>query len=184
MKILKAALPALIVAVILLTASGTFAQHKHAPSGQKTGMKSEMAPMMQSPHHQLMMAYMRTMADFAKTLHDQAVKPAPLDVEFARATVAELRHILDAMESLHQKHMGMMSVEMQTNMKTMMEKMDKDRTMVKDQVAALETDVQVDKPDSKQVASHANALLKQLAMMTRMGGDKPASKKAPMKMKM
>lgn len=56
--------------------------------------------------------------------------------------------------------------------------------MVKDQVAALETDVQVDKPDSKQVASHANALLKQLGMMTTMGNDKPVSKKTPMKMKM
>ena len=56
--------------------------------------------------------------------------------------------------------------------------------MVKDQVAALETDVLVEKPDSKQVASHANALLKQLGMMTTMGSDKPASKKTPMKMKM
>lgn len=185
MKIVKTVVPTIIVAVVLLTSSGTFAQQKYAQSGQKkTGMKSEMATMMQSPHHQLMMAYMRTMADFAKTLRDQAVKPAPLDVEFARATVAELRHSLDAMEALHQKHMGMMSAEMQTNMKTMMEKMEKDRTMVKDHVAALETAVQVDKPDSKQVASHANALLKQLGMMSRMGTVKPASKKSPMKMKM
>ena len=189
MKRLKAVLLALIAAVaVVLTSSATLAQHKHAQSEQKTtgmsGMKSEMTTMMQSPHHQLMIAYMRTMADFAKTLRDQAVKPAPLDVEFARATVAELRHSLDAMESLHQKHMGMMSAEMQANMKTMMEKMDKDRTMVKDQVAALETDVQVDKPDSKQVAAHANALLKQLGMMTSMGSDKPAKKKTPMKMKM
>lgn len=188
MKSIKAVLLALIAAVaIVLSSSGTFGQHKHGQSGQTkagmTGMKSEMATMMQSPHHQLMMAYMRTMADFARTLRDQAVKPAPLDVEFARATVAELRHSLDAMESLHQKHMGMMSAEMQANMKTMMEKMDKDRTMVKDEVAALETDVQADKPDSKQVAAHANALLKQLGMMTSMGS-KPAKKKTPMKMKM
>lgn len=187
MKRLKAVLLALIAAVAICLASGaTFAQHKQ--SGQKTtgmtGTKSEMATMMQSPHHQLMMAYMRTMADFAKTLRDQAVKPPPLNVEFARATVGELRHSLDAMESLHQKHMGMMSAEMQTNMKTMMEKMDKDRTTVKDQVAGLETDVQVAKPDAKQVAAHANALLKQLGMMTTMGSDKPSSKKTPMKMKM
>ena len=130
-----------------------------------------------------MMAYMQSMSEFAKTLHEQAVKAAPLDVEFARAAVAELRHNLDAAESLHQKHMGMMSAEMQMNMKTMMEKMDKDRTMVKDQVAALETDVQVDKPDSKQVAAHANTLLKQLGMMTSMDSGE-AKKKTPMKMKM
>lgn len=188
MKSIKAVLLALIAAVaIVLSSSGTLGQHKHGQSGQKpkagmTGMKSEMATMMQSPHHQLMMAYMRTMADFARTLRDQAIKPAPLEVEFARATVAELRHSLDAMELLHQKHMGIMSAEMQMNMKTMMEKMDKDRTMVKDQVAALETDVQVDKPDSKQVAAHANTLLKQLGMMMSMSSDKPAKKKTPMKM--
>lgn len=96
-------------------------------------------------------------------------KPGPLDVEFARATVAELRHSLDAIESLHQKHMGTMSAEVQSKMQMMMEKMDKDRSMLKDQVAALETDVQADKPDSKQVAAHVNALLKQLGMMSQNG---------------
>lgn len=65
--------------------------------------------MMQSPHHKLMMAYMRSMSEFAIALRDEALKAAPLDVEFARATVAELRHNLDAAESLHQKHMGTMS---------------------------------------------------------------------------
>jgi hypothetical protein len=176
MKKVNAVLLALIAgAAMVVTASETLAQHKHA---------SETSEMMQSPHHNLMMAYMRSMSEFARTLRDQAVKAAPLDVEFARAVVAELRHNFDAAESLHQKHMGMMSAEMQSKMKTMMEKMDKTRTMVKDQVAALETDVSADKPDSKQVAAHANALLKQLGMMTSMGSDKPASKKTPMKMKM
>jgi polyhydroxyalkanoate synthesis regulator phasin len=172
----------------LLIPSTAWGQHKQQAGQNKpgmAGMKSEMATMMQSPHHQLMMTYMRSMADFARTLRDQAVKPGPLDVEFARATVAELRHSLDAMESLHQKHMGMMSAEMQASMKTMMEKMDKDREMLKDQVAVLETDVQAEKPDSKQVAAHANALLKQLGMMSQMrGATKAGKKKAPMKMKM
>lgn len=186
MKKMNTVLLALIAALAIVVASSeAFAQHK---DGQKktamSGMQPEMSEMMQSSHHQLMMAYMQSMSEFARTLHDQAVKAAPLDVEFARAAVAELRHNLDAAESLHQKHMGMMNAETQSKMKAMMEKMDKDRTMVKDQVAALETDVQMDKPDSKQVASHANALLKQLGMMTSMGSDKPAKKKTPMKMKM
>ena len=66
---------------------------------------------------------------------------------------------------------------MQSKMKTMMEKMDKDRSMVKDQVAALELDVQADKPDSKQVAAHSNALLKKLGMMSKMHGQGRAGKK-------
>ena len=47
-------------------------------------------------------------------------------------------------------------------MQTMMEKMGKEHSMVKDQVTALETDVLADTPDSKQVAAHSNALLKTL----------------------
>lgn len=62
---------------------------------------------------------------------------------------------------------------MQAKMKTMMEKMDKDRAMVKEHVAALETAVSAEKPDSKQVTDHANALLKQLGIMSR-GSNKPA----------
>jgi hypothetical protein len=160
MKKVNAVLLALIAAAaIVVTSRETFAQHKHA---------SEMSEMMQSPHHKLMMAYMRSMSEFARTLYDEAVKAVPLDLEFARATVAELRHNFDAAESLHQRHMGMMSVEMQSKMKTMMEKMDKNRTMVKDQLTALESDVHTDKPNSKQVAAHANALLTHLAMMSKM----------------
>ena len=49
--------------------------------------------------------------------------------------------------------------------------------MLKDQVSALETDVQTDKPDSAQVTAHANALLKHLGMMSKMGGGSKAGKK-------
>lgn len=184
MKEMHTVFLALIAAAAIVVASSeTFAQHKHEQ--KKTGMSgmpSEMSEMKQSPHHKLMMAYMQSMSEFAKTLHEQAVKAAPLDVEIARAAVAELRHNFDAAQSLHQKHMGMMSAEMQLKMKTMMEKMDKDRTMLKDQVTALETDVSADNPDAKQVAAHADALLKHLGMMSSMSS-KPA-KKTPTKMKM
>ena len=141
------------------------------------GMSAEMAKMMKSPHHMLMTAHMKSMSEFARTLRDQAVKPGALDVEFARANVAELRHNLDAMEAIHQKHMEGMNAEMKAKMQMMMEKMGKERSMVKDQVSALETDVQADKPDSKQVAAHTNALLKHFGMMSKMHGGKKAGKK-------
>jgi len=138
---------------------------------------------------------MKSMSDFARALRAQAMKPEALDVEFARSAVAELRHNLDAIEAVHQQHMrGMsaemkakmesMSAEMKSKMQMMMEKMDKDRSMVKDQVSALETDVQADTPDSKQVAAHANALLKHFGMMAKMHGGSKAGKKMAMKKKM
>jgi len=192
-------LSATAIMLILVIPSAAWAQHKHPQGAQKkTGMaamKSEMAKMMQSPHHMLMKTHLKAMADFASTLRDQAVKPAALDVDFARANVAELRHNLDAIEALRQKHMQAMSpemkakmeamsAEMKSKMQMMMEKMDKERAKLKDQVSALETDVQADPPNSEQVTAHTNALLKQLGMMLKMdGGSKAGKKKMEMKKK-
>jgi len=184
MKRVNGVLPVAVTMAVLLTSSGTLAQHKYGQSGQKkvegTDMKSEMSTMMQSPHHMLMMAHMKSMSEFATTLRDQPVKPNSLDVEFARAAVAELRHNLDAMEAIHQKHMQTMSAEMQSKMQ-MMKKMDNYRAMLKDQVSALENDVRADTPDSKLVAAHANALLKQIGMMSKMHGGSKMDKKMEMK---
>ena len=184
----RALLSAAAIMLILLIPAAALAQHKHTPSAPKkpgmAGMKSEMSKMMQSPHHKLMMAYMKSMSGFATALRDQAIKPQALDVEVARTTVAELRHSLDAMDALKQKHMESMSAEMKSKMQMMMEKMEKNGAMVKDQVSALETDVQADKPDSKQVTTHANALLKQLGMMAKKdGGSRAGKKKMEMKKK-
>ena len=183
----------LTLAMLVGGALGIEAQHRHQQSkneaseskmGNMQGMKMDMAKMKQSPHHKLMMAYMKSMSAFATTLRDQAVKPGALDVDFARAAVAELRHCLDAMEAIHQKHMENMTAEMKSKMQMMMEKMAQQGAMVKEQVSALEADVQADKPDSKQVAAHSNALLKHFGMMSNMHGGSKAGMKMPMKKKM
>lgn len=70
---------------------------------------------------------------------------------------------------------------MQTKMQTMMEQMNKNRSMLKEQVSALEADVQADKPDNSQVALHAGALLKHIGEMSKTSGA-TKSKKPAMKM--
>ena len=137
--------------------------------------------MMESPRHKLMMAYVASMSAFASSLNEQSMKSQSLDVEAARATVAELRHNLDAMEALHQKHMQMMPAEMQTKMQTMMQDMDKSREMFKEHVTALESAVQAEKPDATQVRTHATALVNQLQQMSKMHDSKP-KKMTSMKM--
>ena len=121
----RALLAATAVMFIVVIPSSAWAQHKHTQGAPEkpgmAGMKSEMAKMMKSPHHMLMTAHMKSMSGFARTLRDQAVKPESLDVEFARAAVAELRHCLDAMEAIHQKHMDGMNAEMKAKMQMMME---------------------------------------------------------------
>ena len=180
----------LIITTIMLVPaipSAVKAQHKHTQSGQTkpgmAGMQSEMSKMMKSPHHMLMTAHMKSMSEFATALHTQALKPEPLDVEFARAAVAELRHNLDAIEAVHQQHMQAMSAEMKSQMQMMMEEMEKGRATLKDQVSALESDVQAVTPDNKRVLADTSALLNHLSMMSKMhDGSKADNKKMEMKM--
>lgn len=159
----------IIVGLLLLLPVTSAAQHQQA--GQtKPGMD---AAMMESPQHHLMMAYVASMSAFASALNEQAGKVQTFDVEAARASVAELRHNLDAMEALHQKHMQMMKPEMQAKMQTMMQNMDKHRAMVKEHVTALETAVQADKLDVTQVRTHATALVNELQQVSKMHDSKP-----------
>lgn len=158
-----------------------------AAQGTKTmqgGMSKDMAAMKNDPHHKLMMAYMKTMADFSRLLRDQALTPKGVDAEFAGAAVAQLRHDFDAMEALRQKHMDAMSPEKKAKMKMMMDKMDKGQTTVKEHVVALETAIQADTPDAKQVAMHANDLVKHFTMMSNMDKQMSMRKKAAAKTKM
>jgi len=147
-----------LVLAVLLGVGGTAAQGTKTMQG---GMSKDMAAMKNDPHHKLMMAYMKGMADFARLLRDQALTPKGPDAEMSRAAVAQLRHDFDAMEVIREKHMDTMTPEMKTKMKTMMDKMVKGQAMVKEHVVALETAVQADSPDAKQVAMHANDLVKQ-----------------------
>lgn len=147
------------------------------------GMMMDMAAMKNDPHHKLMMAYAKNMSDFAMMLRDQALTPKGPDIDFARAVVAQLRHDFDSMEAIRMKHMDTMSPEMKAKMKMMMDKMEKGQAMVKEHIVALETLVKADMPDAKQVAVHANDLVKQFAMMSNMEGKPMTGKKMPVKKK-
>ena len=172
----------LTVAVLVGGALGIAAQSKMDKMKDKP---MDMAKMMKSPHHMLMMAHQKSMSEFAKALHHEAMMAKALDVEFARSSVAELRHNLDAMEAIHQKHMATMSDQMKAKMKMMMEKMEKGQTTTKAHVIALEAAVQSDPLDSKQVAMHANALLRHFGMMSKMhSGSTPGKQKMAIKKKM
>jgi hypothetical protein len=171
---LKRMVFSIMISLLLLPATAA-AQHKQGEQTKPAAPGMDMA-MMESPHHKLMMAYVASMSAFASSLNEQAMKPQSLDVEAARATVAELRHNLDAMEALHQKHMQMMTPEMQTKMQTMMQDMTKNQGMLKEHVTALETAVQTQKPDATQIRTHATALLNQLEQMSKMHGSKTKTK--------
>jgi polyhydroxyalkanoate synthesis regulator phasin len=172
-----------VIALMLFGALGAVAQMEHQDSAQKPMQhdmsKMDMSAMMNEPHHALAMAYMQNIGTFAKTLHDQAVGSGPLNTQFARDAVAEIRRSFDEMQKHHGEHMKMMSGEMRMKMAPMMKDMEMHHAMLRDAVSALEKDVAADQPDAKQVAADSASILKHIDEMSKMHDD---SKRTKMKM--
>ena len=146
------------VVVVLLSVGSIAAQ-----DGKK--MKMDMAAMMKSPHHTVLMAHRQNVLTFAKSLRDMTAGGKLEDVELARNAFAEIKHSMEKMGEIHQSQMGKMKPEMMTMMKPMMEKMQADNAVVKEHILALEKALQMDMPDAMEVNKHAAALVMQLEKM-------------------
>ena len=72
--------------VVVLLSVGSIA----AQDGKK--MKMDMAAMMKSPHHLVMMAYRQNVLTFAKSLREMTAGGKLEDVELARNAFAEIKH--------------------------------------------------------------------------------------------
>ena len=134
-----------------------------AQDGKK--MKMDMAAMMKSPHHTVMMAYRQNVLTFAKSLRDMTAGGKLEDVDLARNAFAEIKHSMEKMDEIHQSQMGKMKPEMMTMMKPMMEKMQAENMPVKEHITALENALQVAAPNAMDVNKHAAALVMQLEKM-------------------
>ena len=141
--------------------------------------------MANEPHHVLAMAYHQNLAAFAKVLHEQTARASSVNVEFARAAVAEMRRSSDQMKQHHQEHMQTMSAEMRAKMSgqmsEMMQQMETHHTELNTQLTALEQEVQATTPDAKKVSTLAASVHTHLDAMSKMHQGGKSSK---MKMKM
>lgn len=156
-----------VISVILVALSlgafgaiATAAEHK----GHST-MSMEMA---HEPHHVLAMAYHHNLATFAKALQEQTAGVSSVNLEFARAAVAEMRRSFDQMKQHHQQCMQTMSAEMQAKMKGKMEQMEPHQNQLNDQLTALEQEVQSAAPDPTKVSTLASSVLTHLDAMSKM----------------
>ena len=153
---------AMAIAMVLLTVGSIAAQDSKK---MKMDMKMDMAAMMKSPHHAVMMAHRQNVLMFAKTLRDMTAGGKLEDVESARNALAEIKHSMEKMDEIHQAQMGKMKPEMMTMMKPMMEKMQAENMLVKEHITALENALQVAAPNAMDVNKHAAALVMQLEKM-------------------
>lgn len=179
MKIRTVSMTVAIFALVFTSAMGAVAQHEQ--HGQMKGPQSgsmDMSKMMQEPHHVLAMAYHQNLAAFAKALHEQTARTSSVNVEFARAAVAEMRRSFDQMKQHHHGHMQTMSAEMHTKMSGMMEQMETHQTELNTQLTSLEREVQSATPDAKKVSTLATSVHTHLdAMSTMHQGSKMKMKK-------
>lgn len=154
----------------------TIAQTNKVQSPSATqGMKEMshdhmMMNMANEPHHVLAMAYKDNLMNFAKALREQAAKAKTVDLEFARAAVAEMKRSFDQMQEHHQDHMKTMDETMKTQMADMMKQMDAHHSAIQEHLAALDKEVQTSAPDAKGISTHVAEILKQCDGMAKMHG--------------
>jgi len=139
---------------------GTMAQHHHHPM--------EGSAMMQEPHHVLAMAYRNSLVTFARALHHHATEATTVNVEFARATVAEMKRSFDRMQQHSQEHMQTMDATMKAHMADMMEQKDERHAAIQEHLTALDQEVNTGAPDAGSISNHLAEILMQCDGMSRM----------------
>lgn len=137
-------------------------------SHDKMGMSHDQMKMASEPHHVLAMAYHQNLAAFSKALHEQTMNAGPLNLEFARAAVSEMRRSFDQMKQHHQEHMKGMSADKHAKMTGMMEKMGSGQAEMNTQITDLEQELRAATPDAKKVSDLAGRLHKHLGEMAKM----------------
>jgi hypothetical protein len=169
------ALSAVAATTLIAGAVGTGARQDKDKMSQ--GMM-DMPAMMNEPHHQLAMAYKENMVNFAKALRQATTDTNTVNTPFARVAVAEMKRSFDQMQEHRQEHMKAMDgkmkamdEKMKTDMAGMMKDMDTKTAAIKEDLAALDKEVDASAPDSKRISSFVDDILKNCDGMSKMHGD-------------
>ena len=166
-----------LLAFVLSTvlASAVQAQYPSQPSTnpQKKTTPSKhgsmnMSEMMREPHHVLAVAYKDNLTTFTKALNAQAKQGGPINTEFAKAAVAEIRRSFDQMNLHLQDHMTAMGSKVSMSMHGMEGQMETHLAPMREHLGELETEIQSATPDPKKVAEHTSEMLKHLNAVSAM----------------
>jgi hypothetical protein len=167
---------AVLTLIILIAGAGATASQqaqsempKDKMSMNQNGMM-DMSAMMQEPHHQLAMAYKANLVNFAKALQHEASQTKPIDAEFARTAVTEMKRNFAQMQQHHQGHMKAMDAKMMEQMAGMMKQMDQRDLAIQEDLAALDKEAQTSAPDAKTIPKYVDDILKNCDNMSTQGG--------------
>ena len=179
----KVTLATIAATILIVSGAAAITQQEHSgmpPPSQGTkphhqqGMM-DMSAMMQEPHHVLAMAYKDNLVNFAKALHHEASQTKPMNQEFAREAIAEMKRSFDQMQHHHRDHMKTMDMKtmddkMKAKMADRMKQMDAHHSAIQEHLDALDKEAHTSSPDSKSIATHVAELLKQCDGMSKMHG--------------
>lgn len=147
-----------------------------ATTQSKEALAHDQMMMASEPNYVLATAYHQSLLVFAKALNQQAVGTTPVNVEFARDAVTEMRRSFDMMKKYNDEYMETISAEVRTNTAPMMQQVETHRADLNVQLTALEKEVALDKPDAKKVATLTTAVQTNLDAMSKLDETNPMSK--------
>jgi hypothetical protein len=166
-----------VISAILVTLSlsaadttGVSAQTSYPGAGTTTPATSTTSQdkkvMAMEPHYVLAMAYNESLLAFADALNGQTVGGGPVNVDFARAAVVEMRRSFDQMKKYNEKYMETISAEVRAKSTTTMQELETHRADLNVQLTALEQEVKLDTPDAKKIATMAASVRTHLDAMS------------------
>ncbi|MDP9263451.1 MAG: hypothetical protein M3O85_03915 [Acidobacteriota bacterium] len=177
----RVTLATIAVTILMVSGAAAISQQEHSGMPQSSqpsqgtmpqheqGMM-DMSAMMQEPHHVLAMAYKDNLVNFAKALDHEASQTKPINLEFARAAVAEMKRSFDQMQQHHQAHMKTMDDTMKAKMADMMKQMDAHHSAIQEHLDALDKEVHASAPDATSISKHVAELLAHFDSMAKMHG--------------
>jgi hypothetical protein len=147
-------------------------------------MPENIAKMMQEPNKVLAQASIQYMNVFTQSLHVQAKERRDqIDEEFIKSAFAEMKKSFGLLERFQSAHVKTMDENVQSKVQPMMEKMDKNLTLVKKNLDDLEQEVNGSR-DLGKIALFTGEIIKGLDDMPRrvsgmpgMSGEKPGMQK-------
>ncbi len=165
-----------IVAMSGIGAAVANAQSTYPGAGSPTAasaaaISQDKKVMNQEPNYVLAMAYHEGMLAFADALQGQTVNGGPVNVDFARAAVVEMRRGFDQMKKYNEEYMETISAEVRTKSAVTMQELETQRADLNAQLTALEAEVKLDKPDAKKIATMATNVHTQLDAMSMVSQD-------------
>lgn len=105
------------------------------------------------PNYVLATVHQASMLAFTRALNGQTVGGTPVDVEFSRAAVGEMRRSFDQMKKYSDAYTETISPEVRAKSTATMQGVETHRTELNAQLALLEEEVMLDKPDANKIAT-------------------------------